>query len=141
MPPKKTVLTKTFRPDDTASTARRFLLSASLVATYGTTSCETTVLSIQGDSTGMPYRAAGEVPTIARHKCRSPEDWLRLNSPALGRYAGKWVAIASSGVVSAADHLPELRAKTDRKGFARTDVVVFKIPASSTRKAVATKKR
>jgi hypothetical protein len=78
---------------------------------------------------------------LAPSQALTPDEWVRMNLRSLERHEGRWLAVSGRGVVAIGDSLLEVRRVATEAGYARTDVIVFKIPSSSVKKAVSTRKR
>lgn len=95
-------------------------------------------------STGEPPNeiiTTDDAFVLAPAPTRTPDDWVRSHLRDLQRHEGRWLAVSSTGIVAVGDSLLDVRTAANAAGFARTQVVVFKIPSETLKKAVTARKR
>ena len=84
-----------------------------------------------------PDERSGEVAVLhAAAAATDAYEWLQGHARQLERYAGRWIAVTSRGVLADAASLPQLRQITDISGLSRKEIVVFRLPTADVKKIV-----
>ena len=91
---------------------------------------------IAGSAVAFDERS-GEVAVLhAAAAATDAYEWLQGHARQLERYAGRWIAVTSRGVLADAASLPQLRQITDVSGLSRKEIVVFRLPTDDVKKIV-----
>ena len=133
-------------PEFYANFAQVFVTEWDFLVVFGSTHLETDEMKTLQPAARADVLLPQSVPLTNRQveleqgQPQTPDDWVRGHLRDLVRFEGRWLAVASDGIVAAGESLLEVRAAADAAGRGRAEVIVFKIPRDQTKKAVTTKR-